>query len=163
MQSVIYRLSESYIRKKTKLPLAGPLTFAIVLALIISVLDFGKPLRPIYIGTTALLAFSLVFYKELRSRRKAAQKLPKMAVEVSDESLRLIDSGGAYEVPVSSIKAVSIDRRSNGPKVVYLHRIDAATIPVDDLDRMEQFATQVSRIVGAGKVSELKWWQRPPR
>jgi len=163
MESTIYRLSESYIRKKTKLPLAGPIALALVLALIISLLDFGKPLHPIYIGMTALLAFSFVFYRELRSRRKAAQNLPKMAIEVSDETLRLVDSGGAYEVPVSSINAVSIDRRSQGPKVIYLHRVDAPTIHVDDLDRMEQFAAQMSRIVGTDKVHDLRWWQRPPR
>lgn len=163
MQPTTYLLSESYIRRKMRLPIAGPLTFALVLILLTSLLGLGKSLHPIFIGLLGFVAFLLVFFRELRARRESAKKLPKMAIEVTDGSLRLIDSGGAYEVPFASIKAVLVDRRQNGPKVVYLQRIDAATIHVDNLDRMDQFATQISRIVGAGKVRDLLWWQRPPR
>ena len=163
MQATTYRLSDSYIRKKSKPSIAGPLAFALVLMLMIGPWGFAKSMHPALGILIGVFAFSYMLYKNIKLSRLAAEKLPKMSIEVSAETLRFMESGGMYEVPVSSIKAVAIDRRSNEPKVIYLQRHDEGTINVDDLDQMGQFARQISRIVGASKVRELSWWQGPPK
>ena len=163
MQPTTYRLSDSYIRKKSKPSIAGPLAFAMVIGLMIGPWGFAKSMHPALGVLIAALAFAYMFYKNLKASRRSAEKLPQMGIEVSADTLRFIESGGMYEVPVSSIKAVAIDRRSNEPRVVYLQRKDEGTINVDDLDRMDQFAKQISQIVGSSKVRELSWWQGPPK
>ena len=162
MQPTIYRLSESYIRKKTRPAVAGPLAFALVIVLMVGPWGFAKSMHPAISVLIGLLAFAYMFYKNLQLSRQAAEKLPKMAIEVSPDTLRFIESGGMYEVPVSSIKAIAVDRRSDEPRIIYLQRHGEGTINVDDLDRMSHFESQISRIVGTNKVRDLSWWQGPP-
>jgi hypothetical protein len=104
-----------------------------------------------------------MFYTKLKERRLAAKQLPAMTVEVSSTSLRLSDSGGTYEIPISSIASVSVDRRAEGPRVIYLQRPEESTILLQGLERPSQFLSELSGIIGATKFRDLKWWQGPPK
>lgn len=162
MLSSTYKLSDSYIRKKTRLPLLEPTIFALVLALFFSAVatDHWQPAIGIAVGA---VTFLFLFHSKNKDRRLAARQLPAMAIEISPASLRLFDSGGTYEIPISSISNVAIDRRAEGPRVIYLQRPGESTIVLQGLDRSSQFLTELSSIVGSSKFRELKWWQGPPR
>jgi hypothetical protein len=162
MLSSTYRLSDSYIRKKTRLPLLEPTIFALVLALFFGAVttDHWQPGIGIAVGA---ITFLILFHSKNKDRRLAAKQLPAMAIEISPGSLRFFDSGGTYEIPISSIASVAIDRRAEGPRVIYLQRPGESTIVLQGLDRSSQFLNELSPIVGSSKFRELKWWQGPPR
>jgi len=162
MRSSTYRLSDSYIRKKTRLPLLEPTIFGLVLALFFSAVatDRWQPAIGIAVGA---VTFLVLFHSKNKDRRLAARQLPAMAIEISPASLRFFDSGGTYEIPISSIEKVAIDRRAEGPRIIYLQRPGESTIVLQGLDRSSQFLSELSSIVGSSKFRELKWWQGPPR
>ncbi|MFY2763698.1 hypothetical protein [Arenimonas sp. MALMAid1274] len=136
--------------------------FALLLVLLAAPWGFIKPMPPALSFLLGALAFAHLFYRDLKRSRLAAERLPRMAIEVSPETLRFIDPGGMYEVPVASIQAMAVDRRPKGPRIIYLQRKGESTINIEDLDRMTQFEAEISRMVGTSKVRELKWWQGPP-
>ncbi len=162
MQTSTYRLSEAYIRKKTKLPLLQPTIFGLVLAVFFSQFQVGnwQPAIGIAFG---LFAFLILFYSKLKERRLAAKQLPAMSINVSSDVLRFADSGGTYEISTSSLAAVAVDRRSDGPRVIYLQRPGETTILLQGLDHPSQFLSELSSIIGSTKFRDLKWWQGPPR
>jgi hypothetical protein len=157
-----YRLSDSYIRKKTRIQILGPTVFALVLALFFSAVttDHWQPEIGLAVGA---VTFLVLFHSKNKDRRLAAKQLPAMAIEISPGSLRFVDSGGTYEIPISSIAKVAVDRRADGPRVIYLQRPGESTIVLQGIDRSSQFLNELSTTVGSSKFRDLKWWQGSPR
>ena len=163
MQPVAYRFSQKYIRAKTRGPISGAIFFILMIGGIALALGLSNAWPPAIAVIAFVVAASFMLHKNRKLSREAATNLPQITFELSPDSLCLTEPGGRHELPISSITAVFVDSRAQGPRIVYLQRKSGDTLAIEGLDRLSQFVQHISKMVGAPKVKELKWWQMPPR
>ena len=159
MKNDTYRLGEALIRRKSRPSVAGPAVFALMLVLLAGPLGFRLDMPLVASVLLGILIFTFMLWRNAKRARSAAENLPKMEISVAPDALRFKDAGGIYEMPLSSIRSMAIHRRSGEPAALYLRHANGESIKIEGLERMDAFAAHLTRLLGAGKVSDIRWWQ----
>lgn len=163
MDKTTYRFSESYIRSQVRGPILGAIVFIAFIALLTGGMAIGGEWHPAISAGIFIVASLLMLLKNLKLSRNAAAHLPKVAIELSGDSLCFVEPAGSHTIPLASIRTIVVDRRRQEPRMVYLQRAAGPTVQLQGLARFEQFTQQLTRSIGASKLRELGWWRFPPR
>ncbi|MGS1079894.1 hypothetical protein [Pseudoxanthomonas beigongshangi] len=163
MEKSTYRFSERYIRSKVRGPIYGAIVFIAFTAIFTGGMAIGGEWHPAISAGLFLVASMFLLRKNLKLSREAAEDLPKVAIEISDNSLCFVEPGASHIIPMDSITSIVVDRRRQEPRVVYLQRTAGPTVQLEGLARFEQLTQQLAKAIGTSKLRELGWWQFPPR
>lgn len=162
MQNNIFRYSEHHIQfiRRLATVLALIQTCLFLLLLLLEILD--RKWIVVVIFSVACIALSVRSFKAIRSANTEAANMREMRIELSPASLRVCGPDGIGEVPLQTISAIQIVRRHGSVRAVSVNLPSTDTIVITGIDRLEEFATELSRYLGQAKVGEYRWWQAHP-
>ena len=162
MKPTSYQFSQTYIKSKVRAPIRSAIIVTVIAGFMSLGLGMSGTWNPIAAVAVPSVVVAIVLYKNLKLSSHAAATLPGLKLELSEDTVCLIEPTARVTFPTDSIASVVIARRSQQPHTIYIERSDGSTIQFRGLDNMDRLARQLSRIAGSSKTRDLEWWQLEP-
>ncbi|MFT3806851.1 hypothetical protein [Arenimonas sp.] len=162
MQNSTYRYSAEHILSGQRTAIAG----ALVPGLLVAAIAVGSAVMKSWIAAAIFgvigVASAYQAYRNVQEARRSAAQMREMGIELATDALRLFGPDGTAEVPLASIVSVQVARRGGRVRATRVNLPSGDALVIAGIDRLEEFTTSLSRLVGQSKVQEFRWWQAHP-
>jgi hypothetical protein len=162
MTAGVFLYSETFVRslrRKLLWRVALPLLF-LTLALFVTLTARAWMWSAVWF--TALVVVALRSRQALAAGSMETAHVRQSSVELREGALRFVSPDGVAEVPMDALRFVRMARRQGSTRAIALELSSGETVVLSGLDRMEEFATRLSHMVGAERVGQFRWWQAHP-
>ena len=162
MSSKIYRYTESHMRSTRR----AAVTQAFIPALIFAVALVVCLLTKQWLAVAGFLAVGLIVtfqgYRRTREAIEQVRQMQKMSIELAPDVLRFSGPDGVAEVKLETVVSMQVARRNGTVRAVCIKLPSTDVLTVVGIERLEEFTTSLSRLLGQSKVREFRWWQSHP-